>query len=137
MQFVDTNIFIRYLTQDEPQKAEACLRLFERAKRSEVELTTSESVVAEIVFILSSKRLYNLSRQDIRIRLYPVLSLAGMKLPFRQQVLRALDLYVLNNIDFEDALSIAIMERQAIAEIYSYDEDFDRIRGSTIQRIQP
>lgn len=137
MQFVDTNIFIRYLTQDDPQKAETCFRLFERAKRNEVELTTSESVIAEVVFILSSKRLYNLSRQDIRIRLYPIFSLSGLKVPFRKQILRALDLYLLNNIDFEDALSIAIMERQAISEIYSYDEDFDRIQGSAIQRILP
>jgi predicted nucleic acid-binding protein len=137
MRFVDTNIFIRYLTQDDPQKAEACFRLFEQAKRNEIELTTSESVIAEVVFILSSKRLYNLSRQDIRIRLYPLLSLTGLKLPYRQQFLRALDLYSSNKIDFEDAMSLAIMERQAIGELYSYDEDFDRIHGSAVKRIEP
>lgn len=137
MYFVDTNIFIRYLTKDDPQKAEACLSLFERAKRNEVALITSESVIAEVVYILSSRNLYKLSRQEIRVRLYPIFSLAGFKLTHRRQILRALDLYSQNNIDFEDAMSIAIMERQGIGEIYSYDEDFDRVKGSNITRIEP
>jgi predicted nucleic acid-binding protein len=55
----------------------------------------------------------------------------------KRQLLRALDLYSSNNIDFEDALSVAIMERQAITDIYTYDEDFDRIQGSTINRLEP
>jgi predicted nucleic acid-binding protein len=109
----------------------------ERAKLDDVNLTTSEAVIAEVVFVLTSKRLYNLSHQDVRIRLYPLLSLPGLKLSYKEQLLRALDLYSSNNIDFEDALSIATMEHQAITEIYSYDEDFDRIQGSTIVRIEP
>ena len=34
----------------------------ERAGHGEVELLTSESVIAELVFVLSSPRLYNLGR---------------------------------------------------------------------------
>lgn len=137
MQFIDTNIFIRYLTRDDPEKAAACRRLFERAKLGEVSLTTSEAVIAEIVFVLSSKRLYNLSRQEIRVRLYPLVSLAGLKLVNRRACLRALDLYGSNNIDFEDALIIAEMERRKITELYSYDEDFDRISGCEFARLEP
>jgi predicted nucleic acid-binding protein len=137
MQFVDTNIFIRYLTKEDPEQAAACYRLFAQAKLNEVELTTSEAVIAEIVFILSSKRLYNLARQDIRIRLYPLISLPGLKLPNRRQYLRALELYSNNPIDFEDALSVAAMERQKISELYSYDKDFDRITDSKVTRLEP
>ena len=137
MQYVDTNIFIRYFTRDDQEKAEACYLLFEKANRNEATLTTSELVIAEVVFILSSKRLYNLSRQDVRIRLYPILSLPGLRLAHKQQYLRALDLYSNYTIDFEDALSVAFMERNEIAEIYSYDRDFDTIDGSSIVRIEP
>lgn len=137
MVFVDTNIFIRYLTKDDPEKAAACFRLFEQANRGVVEITTSESVLAEVVFILSSKRLYNLSRYDIRIRLYPLLMISGLKLPRRRVYLRALDLYSSNTIDFEDAVSAAAMEQRQIGEIYSYDHDFDRIKGVAIRRIEP
>jgi predicted nucleic acid-binding protein len=31
MQFVDTNIFIRHLPRDDPDKAQACFELFQRA----------------------------------------------------------------------------------------------------------
>jgi predicted nucleic acid-binding protein len=137
MNFIDTNIFIRYLVKDDHDKAEACFRLFEKAKTSEVELFTSESVIAEVVFVLSSKRLYNLSHQDIRVRLYPILYLPGLKMSNRRQYLRALDIYGNNNIDFEDALSIATMEEKKISQIYSYDEDFDKVKDCEITRVEP
>jgi predicted nucleic acid-binding protein len=137
MTFVDTNIFLRYLTKDDQEKADACYRLFEKAKASKVEIFTSESVIAEVVFVLSSKRLYNLSHQDIRVRLYPILSMPGLKMSNRRQYLRSLDIYGNHNIDFEDALSIATMERKKISQIYSYDEDFDRVKDCEISRIEP
>lgn len=137
MYFIDTNIFIRYMTRDDPQKAEACRHLLERAKRNEVELFTSETVIAEIVFVLSSKRLYNLPPKQIQERLQPILALPMLKMQNKRTVQRALAIYAQNQIDFEDALSIAEMEHRKILQIYSYDTDFDTILGSEIHRIEP
>jgi uncharacterized protein len=134
-EFVDTNIFLRYLTRDDPDKAEACYQLLERARKNEVSLTTSESVIAEIVFVLASPRLYNLSRGDVRARLYPLLTLEGLRLPDRRKFMRALDLYTSHTIDFEDALTVAEMEQAQIETLYSYDMDFDKIEG--VKRIEP
>jgi uncharacterized protein len=129
MQFVDTNVFIRYFTKDNPKKAQDCLELFQKAERGEIELTTSEAIIAEVVFILSSKKLYSLSREEIRNRLYPVFSILSpaLSLTNRQVYLRALDLYALYLIDFEDAIAVAQMERMKIAQLYSYDKGFDRV----------
>jgi uncharacterized protein len=136
MQFVDTNVFLRHLTGDDPRKAQACFELFQKAKRKEVSLTTSEAVIAEIVYVLSSSKLiYALTPQEIRARLYPILSLPGLKIPYRKMYLRALDLYASYVLDFEDAISIAQMERQQITEVTSYDRDFDRV--PTIKRLEP
>ena len=72
------------------------------------------------------------------MRLYPLLSLPGLKIPNKRQVVRALDLYDRNaDLDFEDALSVAAMERQGIAEIYSYDENYDRLQGCAVTRLEP
>ena len=98
-------------------------------------LTTTEAVVAEVVFVLSSKRLYNLPREKIRELLYPLLKLPGLRLPQRKTLLRALDLYVSYQTDFEDALVVAQMERQKISELYSYDREFDDMSGIT--RLEP
>ena len=131
MHFVDTNIFIRHLTRDDPIKAQACYQLFKQAATNAITLTTTEAVIAEVVFVLSSKRLYNLSRQRIRELLYPLLSLQGFHLPQRSMLLRALDLYELHNLDFEDTLVIAHMEQQNLKDLYSYDQGFDKIPGIT------
>jgi predicted nucleic acid-binding protein len=135
MQFIDANIFIRHLTRDDPEKAQACFDLFRRAERNEVKLTTSEAVIAEVVYVLASKQLYNLPREQIRGLLRPLVSLPGLKLPQRRMYLRALDLYAAYAIDFEDALLVAQMERQKVTEVYSYDRDFDQVDGIT--RLEP
>jgi predicted nucleic acid-binding protein len=135
MKFIDANIFIRHLTRDDPQKAQACLELLQQAQEKATTLITSESVIAEVVYVLSSKRLYNLPRAEIRKLLYPLLSLPGLKLANRKTYLHALDLYALYTLGFEDALTLAQMKRQNITEIYSYDHHFDQVEGIT--RLEP
>ncbi len=135
MQFIDANVFLRFLTRDDPAKAERVKQLLERAERGEVTLFTSESVISELAFVLSSPRLYNLSRERIRTLLIPMLSLKGLKLASRSLFLRALDLYAATPMDFVDALAIAHMEARQVTDIYSYDGHFDNVSG--IKRLEP
>ncbi len=135
MEFLDTNVILRYLTRDDPQKAERCYALFQGVKRKEIQLVTSESVLAEVVFVLSSKALYNEPRENIRALLLPIISLTSLRVPNRRAVLRALDLYASSRLDFEDALSIAHMERLKLDTIVSYDQDFDCAQG--VKRREP
>jgi uncharacterized protein len=135
MQFLDANIILRYLTRDDPEKAERCLALLQSAEQDDVALTTSEAIIAEVVYVLSSPRLYNLPRERIRELLLPVLNLRGLKLPSRQLYNRALDIYATYRIDFEDALAIAHMEQQGMTAIISDDRHFDQWEG--VERIEP
>lgn len=135
MRFVDTNIFLRYLTNDEPFKAQQCFQLFQQAGRQECLLTTSEAVIAEVVYMLSSRQVYNLTHKEVANRLLPLLHIPGLKLPYRGIVLRAVELYGTYPIDFEDCLSIAHMEKQKLTDIYSYDQDFDQM--ANIKRLEP
>lgn len=137
MKFVDTNIFIRYLTQDDPGKGAACLALFQRVQAGQEELHTSETVIAEIVYVLRSPRIgYRLTPDEIQVRLRPVLTLPGLKLPQKRACLRALDLAVqYPALDFEDVLAVAHMEYAKLAEVLSYDTGFDRVQG--IARREP
>lgn len=135
VQFIDANVFLRFLTRDDPVKAERVKTLLERAQRGEVALFTSESVIAELVFVLASPKLYKLSRDQVRTLLLPIVSLKGLNLPGRKAVLQALDLYAASSLDFVDALAAAQMESHQITEIYSYDEHFDLVEG--IKRLEP
>ncbi|MDE2696666.1 MAG: type II toxin-antitoxin system VapC family toxin [Chloroflexota bacterium] len=137
MRFVDTNVFIRYMTRDDEEKARACYELFERVERGDEELFTTESIVAEITYVLSSRRgSYRLDHSAIRDRLLPLLSLRGLRMPQKGVCLAALDLYGSSPfLDFEDALAVAHMEQQGLSEILSYDRDFDRV--ARIERTEP
>ncbi len=125
MLFLDTNIVLRFLTRDLPEEAERCRELFRRVDAGEVEITTSESVIAEIVYVLSSPKTYALPRLRVKELLEPVLHLRGLRLEHRVTYLRALDLYATYAVDFEDALAAAHMERLGINQIMSYDRHFD------------
>ncbi len=137
MRFLDTNIILRYLTRDDEAKAKDCYELFRRVQRGEEDLATCEAIVAEVVYVLSSPRLsYRLNHGEIRARLLPILTLRGLKLPHKRVCLRALDLYASSAfLDFEDAVAVAHMEQRSIAEIVSYDRDFDRVAG--LRRTEP
>ena len=137
MRFLDTNIIVRYLTRDDEGKAQSCYQLFQRVQRGEEELVTCEAVVAEVAYVLASRRgPYRLSHEDIRSRLVPILTLRGLRLPQKSVYIRALDIYSSSQfLDFEDALVVAHMERQGVTEIVSYDRDFDRLAG--VQRAEP
>lgn len=129
MWFLDANVILRYLTNDVPAKAERCLALFQRADRGEIELTTSEAIIAEVVYVLSSPRLYNLARGRIRDLLCPILALRGLRFAGRRVCQQALDIYAEQALDFEDALAVAHMRSAGIGEIVSYDRHFDGLQG--------
>jgi len=134
--FIDTNIFIRYLVNDIPDKAVACKELFLSAERGEVNLVTSESVIAEIVFVLSSSNAgYGLNKGEVADILRLVLSIRGLHVPEREKLLIATELYVAHGIDFEDALTVVEMEKAGTREVYSYDKHFNRVPN--IQRLEP
>lgn len=138
MTFLDTNIFLRYLTRDDEKKARACRALFKRLDQGAEAATTSESVIAEVVYVLSGRpgAGYGLTPSEVSARLKPLLSVAGLKLNNKTSFERALDVYAAHPfMDFEDALSVAHMERQQLGELMSYDKDFDRV--AAISRREP
>lgn len=136
MNFLDTNIILRYLTRDDETKAEACYELFDQVRQGNAQLFTCEAVITEVVYVLSSRRLsYQLSRAEIRSRLLSILSMQGLTIPNKPIYVRALDIYVAHpQLDIEDAIAVAYMERIGVTQIVSYDRDFDRVEG--IERIE-
>jgi uncharacterized protein len=136
MRLVDANIFLRYLTRDDEVKAEACRLQFERLERGEESGITTDLIVHEVLYVLTSKAHYNLTHEEAASRIRPLIGLRGLRLANKRRCLRALDIYSSNpKFDFPDAVNIALMEELGIEEIASYDTDFDDWPG--IKRIEP
>lgn len=133
--FVDTDVIIRLLTGDDKRKQSAAKSLFKRVEAKNLTLVAPETVIADVVYVLSSPRLYNLERTNIQALLLPLLRLPNFKVRNRRLTIRALDIYAATNLDFGDAVIVAYMERGKSRTLYSFDEDFDKI--TTVNRQIP
>jgi predicted nucleic acid-binding protein len=131
--FVDTNILIRLLTGDDPEKQERAKHLFEHIERKELQVTARLTVIADTVYVLSSARFYNLPRSEIAALLRPLLRLPAFRIRQRELVLRALEFYEAFNFDFTDAVIYAAMLHARSKVVYSFDEDFDELPEITRQ----
>jgi predicted nucleic-acid-binding protein len=134
-EFVDANLFVRFLTQDDRTKARNVGELFQRAEAGEFDLVTSEAIVAEVVYVLSSDELYRRTRQEIATALGFLLRTRAIRIDHKQSVLDALDLYQTTRLDFEDCLATAHAVRETDGRVFSYDKGFGRISGIT--RLEP
>lgn len=133
MRFLDTNILLRYLTQDDDEKAEKALQLLLKVEQGEERVITSSLVIFETIFTLQS--FYKVPRQHIKDLMLPLISLRGLQLADKKVYNHTFDLYITKNISFADAYNAAYMLLEGIESIYSWDTDFDKIEGVT--RIEP
>lgn len=132
--FVDTNLFIRYLTNDDPIKADRVEKLLAEAKAGKVKLVTAEMVLAETVWVLESG--YGLPRVRIALLVRAILATPGIDVVNGALVSRALELYETAKIDFVDGYIAAVMERRGIREIFSFDKKH-LSRLSNLERREP
>lgn len=137
MKFIDTNICIRYLTRDDEKKFQDCANFFEKVQSKEISVILLESILAEIVYVLSSKKInYNFTRSEINTCLTSIILLDGVETlkNSKKVYLSALDLFEKSNLDFEDCLLIANLNSEK-DRIFSYDKGIDKYLNKA--RIEP
>jgi predicted nucleic acid-binding protein len=130
---IDANYFLRYLVQPTtPQDEEMSKRaaaLFGMVRAGIETATTTDAVIAEVVFILSAKRHYGVERGDVVARLKPILQLTGLRLPRKRSCLSAFDLWVQTpTISFVDALA-AQLAIDLQTELATFDAAPGRVPG--------
>lgn len=125
--FVDTDVIIRLLTDDDPAKQAAAKLLFERVEQGTLTIAAPVTVVADAVYVLSSPRLYHVPRAQVSALLSTLIRLPHFRVRQRSVVLRALELYATTNLDFGDLFIAASMEQLGSTALYSYDAGFDRL----------
>lgn len=132
--FVDTNLFIRYLTNDDIEKANRVEELLDKAALGKVRLITCEVVMAEVVWVLESY--YNLNKVQIAEHLEAILATPGLNVLNGKVVEKAVEYYLNENIDFIDAYIVSLMNRLNISSIYSFDKKHLK-RIKSIKRLEP
>jgi len=118
--FLDTNIFLRYLTNDDPEKADRVEQLLRKAASGKIALVTTELVIAEIIWVLESY--YEVDKEQIAEQVRAILATEGLETINGDLVSQALEYYISDNIDFIDGYIAALMQKKGITEIFSYDK---------------
>jgi predicted nucleic acid-binding protein len=131
--FVDTNIFLRYLTKDAPLRYEKCREMFKKAMKGDIAITTSGMVIAELVWTLLSY--YKVPKAEVIEKVTVIVGTKNLSIPDKHIVADALVLYARKNIDLFDAYNAVFMRYHGLRDIYSYDEDFELIED--IKRTEP
>jgi uncharacterized protein len=130
--FIDTNLFLRYLTNDIPSQADAVDSLLRRASKGTVSLVTTGMVLAEIVWTLESY--YGLDKKKIQMMVLGILNTDGLQVMDSDLLLQAIILYADKNVDFIDAYNVAWMVKNNIDKIYTFDQKhFNRFAGITVK----
>ena len=131
--FVDTNVFLRHLTQDHAEYSPKATAFFARIERGELKAQTAETAIFEAVFTLEKR--YRAAKSVIREGLLSLIELPGIVLSGKHRLRRAFELYAEQQMSFGDACHVALMEQLGIEEIASFDKDFDRV--PTVKRVEP
>lgn len=126
--FADTNLFLRFLTNDIPEQAEAIEQLLRRAGKGELSLVTSNLVVAEIVWTLESY--YHLPPAAVQEKVLAMLNTPGLEIDEGDLILQAILWHVEKSVDFIDAYNAAWMLAHGVRSISTFDRrHFARFEG--------
>lgn len=131
--FIDTNIFLRTLIEEDKESFKDCFQLLQNIKTNKFKGITSSVVLSEVAWTLLSY--YKFSKPEVVKALRSIVNLRGLSIIDKFQHEVALSLYEKNGIKFIDAL---IASNPDIVNknwtVISYDRDFDKI---DVKRMEP
>ena len=127
--FVDTNILIQHLTGDPPELAARATAYLAAAN----ELLLADLIVAETIYVLES--FYKVPRGQVADAMRSLVAFRSIVTVDPALLLRAIEVYELDRIDFAEAYLVACAETTGVNRVASFDQSIDRV--STIERVEP
>jgi predicted nucleic acid-binding protein len=127
--FIDTNILVRHLTGDPPEQAARATKFLVEAD----ELLLADLVAAEVVYVLES--FYEVPRQRVAELLRAIIAFPAIVVLDPAMLLRALEVYETERLDFAEAYLVAQAERAGVGMVASFDKAIDRV--ATVRRLEP
>ncbi len=127
--FVDTNVLVRHLIGDPPKLATRATDYL----RGESDLLVADLIVAETIYVLES--FYEVSRPEISESIRALIVMESVRVVDVPLLLRALEIYEYDRLDFAEAYLIASAESTGVMRVASFDRSIDRVK--TITRVEP
>ncbi len=133
---IDTNLLVRYLTEDDPKKAESVGNLLKSAENGTFRILIPSIVIAELIWVLESS--YRLKSNEIADLVDAIINTPGVDVTDKKNIISAIQLYRISNIDFIDAWIIEFARIQRAQTIYTFDKKhFKNVGDLTIKSPLP
>jgi predicted nucleic acid-binding protein len=127
--FVDTNVLVRHLTGDPPDIAARATAFL----GSGAELLLADLIAAETVYVLES--FYEAPREQVAQAVRSLVAFDSVACVDPALLLRALELYETDRLDFAEAYLVACAESTGVGMVASFDQSLDRV--ATVGRVEP
>jgi predicted nucleic-acid-binding protein len=133
--FFDTNFLLRFYLNDIPRQSAKAKKMVQAAKDGRLLLVTDLIVICEMVWILDSY--YKLDKKQIAQKMSNLYGTAGLVVLNGEILPDALAVYVEKNIDFTDAVIGALVTKNHIEYLASFDKKHvDRLSDLGIKRVE-
>jgi len=123
--YVDTNVFLRYLLEDNQKYAKKAAKYFEQAEEEKITLVVSPQIIFEIEYILY--KLYKVKRRKIGDILQDLISWSYLQMKNRSLLYDSLILYKKTKIDLVDIV-LFLEAKKDKASVLSFAKDFKRLK---------
>ena len=117
---IDTNILVRYITQDDLQQAEATENLLAIYNNKPQSIFINNIVLCEFVWVLEKG--YKYTQQQISSTIRIILSTEEFAFEYHNVLWLALEEYELKNTDFSDSLISKLNHNLGYKQTFSFDK---------------
>lgn len=132
--FIDSNIFLRYLTQDDSTLSPKAMAIFEKIAHKKLNGYITTLVLHEVIYVLQF--VYNVKKALIIKNVKKLINLKNLFIMDinKEDLLEALTVYGNKNIDFPDCVYAYIAKSKDIG-ILSFDRDFRKFKVSVVDKV--
>jgi predicted nucleic-acid-binding protein len=117
---IDTNLLVRYLTEDDPDKAQSVETLLIKAGKGEIKIVIPSVIIAELIWVLESY--YKMETGEISQLVGSILNTPGIDTQDKNILREALKIYEKKGTDFVDAWIVEFARERNIKTIYTFDK---------------
>jgi len=130
MKGVDTNILVRYFSEDDLAQLEQVSQLIDRIAQTGEHILVNNIVLCELVWTLESR--YKYKKRPLIIVIESLLDTEVFAFEDRHAIEQALDAYRTSKAGFADCLIHRINQNLTCTETYTFDRATEGLNGFTV-----
>ncbi len=122
--FADTNVFLRFLLEDNLKFTKKAGAYFTLAKKGQIKVVILSVIILEIEYVL--RKVYSQSRQEITKQISSLIKSVYFEVEDRSLWLEVMELYSKVNIDMVDLL-LFVKAKTNKAEVLTFDQKLAKL----------